>query len=673
MKLNKFLGFLMFSILSLSINAQADGLYDISSTDFQGTYFQGPYMLTDESVEQISNSVKWGLSDDGRLDPNEGLPEGHPLRNMSRRFLTTSIVLKSADLADNDGVKSYVVPDLTYKVKASNDGSSLGARVMPVGTTELTADVNSTLRKILYGEDTGESDQYIYTMTGHMGGYATGFHYLKELMSEKVKSDIGHVTAYYADYGYTRRGLDDTTLSTWSPKNMFLVSVKGVPQNATNLNAIIWSMLYYQNPDDYQFADDYSFDYVVNYNLEETLAFATGWLDHGWVRKDLVNRIYETYQANGRAKDRDILQKPYYDMLQYESEFGLYCYEGVTNTLNIALNVPLTEKWFKKIWGQEFGTQLFAQAEEKWEAVQHYYNEENGGHIEITTLRQHEDLLNQIKPLWVDDVPVQRGKPLFAQRDYDGSLINASDADPARDAKMKEVGVALSYKPETASEILRDFIVQYVPFHKAGGVNTALAILGFYEKVHKRTGVDEETYYGFAIPLVASLFQYEAGYISQKYNGNAQAIGAYQQATMTVLESKMGDSGVWPTLQASVTQALANPHLIAGAPSEELGRTYWNAYYQEVAKPQLEGKINFVPVAEPDIITQRILGKKYVKWNNRPGVLGAIALGIHATHPKVKFTSAVTVVSQDKVHRTRARDNYQVEQHQELVDFINAR
>lgn len=717
--------------------------YDIGDFSFSKATYVGRYSL----INEPNNLARVGLGD-ARLGADAFY-----------KFFTTTVKLE-------EGTPAFTVPDMLYPIKNGTTADTYGARFVSVAPMQWDeagnpvgnpgAELNKVLRNFFYGD--AEADKYVYAFLPHSSSHEVYYTDFSEMAAVKVETSTHHVSAYTSpshDLGTnSRRGM----LDRGSINNVFAVSVKGVPQEAVNTNLGIWTKLYYQNPEGYQFSEDYHFDWVTGVNPEETLAFATAWIDHGWRRQDLNKMITQKAAELGRPKDAP-LDAPYYKLLQEHKMLGIYCFEGVANMIYVGLNVPLTQKYFQRIWGRERGLAMFKMANERWieiqkSEVQRWDNQGNEIPLSPEDLAQIEALdsprlaaaLAQMKPLWemegglknpeqyaLGATPAQ-DNPLYPDRDENGIalsdqrneigvalplLARSAEADAALRTELAEFGKALPWKPETTSEILRDLMYLYGPYHKVSGVRSTALVLSFQAEFYKRTGISKETFKSNATKVVKKIFLHEANWrLAQllaaplsdaeraaRFTDYKERTAAGLRHSMAALKSSRENRGFEEInelvqLEAITAEEAENmkQNLIAfrrerNRAAAQLGEELLvsdilpvieSVYTEDAAThlrspganaiaayPAAGGKswakfyasveadieeLNKIPVKEPDLIKQAILDQRYVKYNNRPGLPIVLAHGIHKTHPLVSIYPVVTAINAEYVEERTAGD-----------------
>ncbi len=787
-----------FSFFIFSVLGQAKAIPNILAEDFVKTEYVGNWTLPLPSEPRndsnpaylryksvLENLYMWEEDEEGQTrlgrigkDPRDAL------------FTTTTLLDKVGEVQ-----KSYTIGDLLYDVKAAPNadgklevlrgGKALGLRFIPVPETRdrhgravrnpkpQNYYLNPYLTKLFYNVDLpldeqgSVNDKSLYVVVPHSNSSDFLFSTFSEMAGQKAERSTGHSSAYAYVGGLgenTRRqflandGLDRGTLN-----NLYAISVKGTSQEAVNLNLALWSKLYYDNADGYQFSDDYHFDLVTNVNLKEVLAFARGWLDRSWVRADLNNKIAlklqdpetaERFRAvlENRGEEKPQAFNPrtttFYHLLKTNPSLALYCYEGVATTSFLGLNVPLTLKYLQRIYGAEAGQKMFDFADESWKDIQvrALGNRADPAHIISLKDPRIQDVLAQLKPLW--ELPRGPGKtefsnaaeftptnPLYPDRDARGVPVGLDASMSAeklaqRDKELDEVGRGLPYKPQSTTDILRAMIDIYAPFYRVGAARDTAVILTFVDKIKERTGLlfdTESPEYGFGVKAVEVLFKHEANLVWAKLN----RIDTQQAITAAVLAQNPGLQG--PALEAAVKVAtrekykkdyVANTNLgldkalkvaknpegrlsrdeeealrqlhYAGFKAEEIEEMLANVrrfratrnlrLYTQIqalkedkiatiingvpdAPLQVDGQgypsdgvksyalmdseispileeANDLPVKNPDIIMQTLLGEKYVKYNLPPGLIHTLAQGMHPLNPNVAFTGVATMIGE---------------------------
>ncbi len=638
----------------------------------QGTFYQGVYQPKPDS---------------GTTNTTHYLKVDRPqYLNPFAHLFTTTFHMVNPDGSSQDAW----IPDLLYKVKAGEGVQNLGLRLIPVSYSIQGAAGSVQIDRFLksiFSRNPDEVGQY-YSIVAHTEAGKDYYDDAKAMVAAKGEFSVFHSSTNYGNNQYSRRGFS----ASGNPKNIFAVSLKGTPQVALNANARIWSKLYYQNPvDHYQFAEDYHQDPVTNVNLEEVLAFATGWIDHDWVRRDLNAKVMAaiaSQQNNPKVFNKDT---SYYYLLQNEPMFYLYCFEGVVHTLNMALNIPLTEEYFKKIWGTEWGTKMFGMVNERWRTIQvdDGVPAENVQNLNDPALKT---LLSQVKPLWESDLSnssrFNESHPLFLSRAADGSaqkttftdtgvrLENPTDADAKLDTEAKELGRSLAVTPQTTGDILKDFIAIYAPFHKVGAVRSAAMMLGFKDTVVKRTGIDAQKFYDIAGKVIAVMFRHSTALERSKYSVENldSGIAGYRAKVKAGLNQVMGSDSLFNNI---VSKAIDNPAELVVNDQENAGATAWNNFVKEDSPIMTEA--NKTEIAQPDPILLALThhlsdgtnNPYLVKYNVSPGILASIATRVYPTNKNVLFTPVATIIDEPYVEMKPEAERGDSGL-QELIDSIHA-
>lgn len=717
--------------------------YDVGDFSFTKANYVGRYTL----IKDRNNLARVGLGD-ARLGADAYY-----------KFFTTSVKLE-------EGTPAFIVPDMLYPVKSGATADTYGARFVPVAPMQWdeagnpvgnpAAELNKVLRNFFYGD--ANADKYVYAFLPHSFSHEVYYTDFSEMAAVKVETSTHHVSAYTSpshDQGTnSRRGM----LDRGSINNVFAVSVRGVPQEAVNTNLGIWTKLYYQNPEGYQFSEDYHFDWVTGVNPEETLAFATAWIDHDWRRRDLNKLITQKAAELGRPKEAP-LDAPYYKLLQEHKMLGIYCFEGVANMIYVGLNVPLTRNYFQRIWGRNRGLTMFQMVNDRWVEIQkselrRWDNQGNELPLTPEELAQIETLdsprlataLSQMKALWEMEGGIKNAvqyglgatpaqdNPLYPDRDENGIALSdqrtdlgiapplvarSQEADAALRLELAEFGKALPWKPETTSEILRDLMYLYGPYHKVSGVRSTALVLSFQAEFYKRTGISKDVFRENATKIVKKIFLHEANWrLAQLLaaplteDARAAAFADYKERTAAGLRhsmaalkasrenrgfeaidelvqreaitaeeaqnmkqnliafrrernraaAQMGEellvSDILPVIESVYTEDPAT-HLRRPGVSAIAGYPAAGgkswAKFYASVESDIE-ELNKIPVKEPDLIKQAILEQRYVKYNNRPGLPIVLAHGIHKTHPLVSVYPVVTAINEEYIEERTGGD-----------------
>lgn len=658
-------------------------LLGLSLVLFAGSMARASLRITEDGFKGTSYQGDWRLKEDPQVFLSLGLTRFG--EQAAGHLLTTTI-----EWPRPDGSKGFsLIPDLAYPVRDTAnpaDPLAMGVRLIPVSSEFVQGNdlypgpklIDGFLTDIFYGDPA--SNKQIYAFVTHNTSYDNFYEDMEQLAHVKVQTSSHHVSTYYGANQNSRRGM---LYGNAPDNNVFIAAMKGVPQDSFNTNAAIWAKLYYQNPDGYQFASDYEFDWLVGSTLEETLAFATGWVDRAWVRKDLNKKIVDTIGRLQKPNSDFDPNSSYYNMLRQRRQLALYCFEGVANMLYVAMNIPLTRDYFKRIWGDVRGSEMFDATNSRFQEIMRselgtpQMTPDQKGEFSLEGPRSRfAPALARMKALWDRDLSNANqftgANPLFPDRDATGNPIGYA-ANATRDQEMRKVGVSLPWAPETTSEILRDFIVMYAPFHKVGGARSARFIIGFQEDILRRTGIDKAVFQSYSSKIIKRILSYES-FLMKKRLDLAVATGqkTSEQATATyagyraqtvaaVLEKAVGNEEL---SEEKLQEAIDNPQVVnvSQADFARIGAKVWDAFYAELnSRDNAQGKslleeINDIPINTPDIIEQGVKGTKFVKYYQRPGLPQVIAQGIHPTNENVKIIAATTVINPEYVVRQESTD-----------------
>ncbi|MEZ4816149.1 MAG: hypothetical protein R3A80_13260 [Bdellovibrionota bacterium] len=378
------------------------------------------------------------------------------------------------------------------------------------------------------------------------------------------------------------------------------------------------------------------------------------------------------------AEKAERKKMPYYKWLLEDPVFGLYCFEGVTNQLNVALNIPLTEKYLQRIYGEAEGTKLFALVNERWlqvllnEGIPGERNAETGafsGEVTNFDLRKLENILGKMKPLWelkgtlTSPAQYTSINPLAPDLDESGKVIGY-EANAVRDSEYNKVGNSLAWVPQTTGDILADLIEMYVPFHKTKALISTAVILNFQAEHERRTGISKETYMGYALPIVSEMFKAEASLVLKALPAQAPIAVvkanylAENEKALTAMLSKPNEDGevtpapvvaakvamIMKAVKAGVDASVAIPDADIVAAGGDAKYAAW-LNFKKSAKAVL-AEANKTPVAITDAVLARMQDKRFVKFYTRPGLLQSMIAGSWPTNPHVLLRAVGTVIDE---------------------------
>jgi hypothetical protein len=368
-------------------------------------------------------------------------------------------------LPQMDGTtKTVVVRDMHYDL---GDGK-VGMRLVPVKDGDPAA--NKQMDDYLRKEMGLKPNEPIWGLIAYIHPEEhTGD--LKQLGTEMVKTEMGttHLGAYLGG-ARTTNSPENYHNSSWSvkgyPANVQMVSLQGVAQGELNKNLVAADTVLNKGV---KFPPDYKNDVMQTVDLNTTLQFYRDWI-----------------------KD-----EPY---LKTDPAWATYCAEHKTIVTNVGLNVPHNAESFKEIFGADEGPAL-------WDKFKTKFQEANNRPFTAADETHFE-------PLWKKEglTAAQIRPTTLAEHDayvaarYDGSLANGTYTG----FKPLPPGEAMAWKPETTSELVKNFMETYASFKDVGGYASAATMLGFKDVICPRMGIDDKTYIGNAMPIINKVMVAEA-------------------------------------------------------------------------------------------------------------------------------------------------------------------
>lgn len=194
-------------------------------------------------------------------------------------------------------------------------------------------------------------------------------------------------------------------------------------------------------------------------------------------------------------------------------------------------------------------------------------------------------------------------------------------------------------------------------------------ILNFQTEHERRTGINKQTYLGYALPIIAEMFKAEASLVLRQQPeavlANAAGVAAVKKeyieknrAGLAAMLSKPDDEGIVPSpAQVAAKVAAIMPAIEAGVnvsvpiPFEHIVAAGGDAKYAawknfSVSAKSVLAKANQTPVAITDPILAHMQDKKFVKFYTRPGLLQSMVAGSWPTNPHVLLRAVGTVIDE---------------------------
>ena len=446
---------LIYIILTIVLSANAKAVLNEN-------FFQGKYKLNDDALHMYIGSTD------------------------SKKFGTFTINL-------GDG-STVVVPDLLYPVGKT----VLGTRVLPV--TDETADgsieVDKILSEIMYGDAQANKEIFSVILYNHPEMHVTTFDKLNDAL--RTEMGITHAGSYIGG-GRTRNAPVDYNDRMWEvtgyPAHIYAISLKGENQEVINNNILVSLRILNGHNDGPVFPKDYKFDYFRTFNLKEVLDFYRAWIDPQFVRADIN-------QALGFPHNY-----PYIKLLKEHPGFKTYCNEHITIAINLGLNLVHTREGYIDIWGDVLGSDLFDKAQIIFREVTKKEAQADAKTFNLLPM-------NEIANIKGKEIPVELlekfKRPLWKRRI--GSKILPLYNNP----QIKKFAFALAWKPETAADIMANFIRLYANFTKVTVVRSSFAILSFAKEIYKRLGIFPDEFNNLAMRFIEKMIKQDIRLQSSK-------------------------------------------------------------------------------------------------------------------------------------------------------------
>ncbi len=371
---------------------------------------------------------------------------------------TTTISLPQPD----GTTKSFTVRDMQYEL---GDGK-IGMRLIAVEDMDPAA--NAQMDALIRRESGIGPDDPIYSLIAYIHPEehtAT----IDAAALRLLKPEMGstHMGTYLGE-GNTSNAEENYHNKTWGvdegkpyPANVQIVSMEGVSQAELNKSLVAVDAVLNKGV---IFPPDYKNDPLLTPDLNSTLMFYRDW----------------------------IKKEPY---TREDSDWATYCAEHKLIVLNAAMNVPNNVDSFKEVFGNQEGAELFAAFKARFEEAKgRPFTKADETYFE--PLWKKEGLTAaQIRP------PRKSEYDDYQKARADGSLANGMYSG----YKPLPAGKGMTWRPETISDLVKNFMETYAPFNQVGGYVSAASLLGFREMVMKRTGIDEKAFMSYAMPVLSKV------------------------------------------------------------------------------------------------------------------------------------------------------------------------
>lgn len=414
--------------------------------------YQGGYQITDEALKNY---------------------------NISRdKFGTTTIILgpeKSFNVKDyqyvldNGDVGMYFIPINDYGTFTTADGKEAYASQL----------VDSYIREKMNLQADDPIYAFMYYIHPELN-YGTFFCSESNndkipCLSETEKTEMGitHLGAYQGQgltsnspplYHYRKWGVKGPTFGY--PCNLMVISMDGVDQAMLNKNFVLT-------------------DNFLNYGVRFPIDYK-----HSAFRPIDINTCLMFY--------RDwIMEKKY---LKKKKSWFLYCCAHKTVVTTVALNLPHNEKSFKEIYGEVEGKEFYDLfVTNYFELFGERFIEDHHASTDFEPLWKKEGLTpSQIKPF------TKKEYYAYNKARRKGRLDTFNGFKPLKPTQ------ATGWGPQSAANVIFDFVEAYADFVDAGAIVSCATIMAFADQVTKRMGISLEEYLLFAMPILETIMQADA-------------------------------------------------------------------------------------------------------------------------------------------------------------------
>ena len=589
-------------------------------------YFEGEYTFIDnlDTLKKDDDVIRWA--------------GGSSMPFVSKLFGTTTMYTPSGTkLTSVRTGKPHIVRDLQYLV-ASN---KVGIRIIPitVGTeTEATSYSNGFPTKPIKGSNI--LDEKIRKQQGIPDGApvfaAAVYNYpgaqfvaLDELASEKSQGGFGHMSVYIGNgvSKHSPQGLHDERWSAaphGEPSTIISLGLEGADQVELNKNMIAWTWILNTFNDGPNFPGDFEFDPVRVTTLQAHNEFARKWI---------MGEV---------------------DALKSDRNWGTYCAESANMSINLGMNVPLTEEYFVKVWAPNKTPKTVAYAKALFRKLKERY---------LTEIVNKES-----------DKPTPSAEQVDAFKFLDKPFVPLWEQQGVSPLSSK-VNEGMPYAVDTSTDILSSLIENFAAWPDVGPAISAMSIASLADLYKERLGVEPVQFMSSAIPIMALGFA-----------AHATTLGLKTDSEVTnYIDSQFKTPG-FPSelsqlLQPSVLQLAPRMKRDAAVPMQQA----W-LDYQTAVRPIVEQSSAWAPkisiaqqraAREKNVANLRAMAdtirnsgdaaladsliaaaertdlKVFVRFNSPPSLLFRVANGIKKPADKVKVSIVGTIFDAEMVREKR--------------------
>ncbi len=506
--------------------------------------------------------------------------------------------IKKIENCDLSIGREYEVKELLYP----QDGGTLGVKVLPVvdrignfteeeykqypikgkiNNEEIIGSENLDyeIRKALNLSTTSRLFSILSYMHPEFDNIS--FQEIGSKSKNKTEFSITHNGMYIGD-GLTRNSPFDyhhqKLCVEGYPASLSVVSLDGVSNEVISTNLHVCARILNESNGGVHFPSDYKADTFHLINLNSLGNHFRAMLDHSWVN-DEINST-----------------RPFIQLIEECDLFKLYCAEHVWQVLNTGLNIPQNERGYVEFYGEEVGRDLFEKAKETWKKL-------NPESPEFPVIPYFE-------PLW-------------------------QKSDIQNPSTSHDIGKGMYCNPQTTSDLVRDIVKIYSPWHQVGPSYSIALILGFLSTLSERLGLEQKE-------LVSHISK-PINLISKYYLKTVDmAVGEFKQKLIVDLVkiSSTEESTLLNLLSASLAD------LTDGRSELTLERAY-----QDFEK-EMDLIIEELRKVEPkfslaELVNKYLAGedhKKVVKYYNPPATIHKIVNNLVKCNPLVTFKTIGTVM-----------------------------
>lgn len=415
----------------------------------------------------------------------------------------------------------------------------------------------------------------------------------------RTENGITHVGAYLGN-GRTRNspfnyhGMKIFEESGY-PASLATVSLKGVDQATLNQNFLITTVLLNEMNGGPKFPSDYKKDFYRNISMEESLAFFRGWMDPTWTRPGT--------------------SKPYMELLKNSLSYYTYCAEHITLITNVALNLPQNEVGYKAVFGNDAGYKM-------WNIAKQNYKKITGENMPVVA---------EFNPLWKLEKPI------------------IDDL-----TKIKKPGKAMGWRAQKTADLLVNFVEQYAAYPDVGPVFSTAAVVGFANEVKSRLGVEPTEYLQKIMPIVNSMFRFDAQTYPLKNAPSPEAAFDEMVAKYTggLKQVFAGNSGLAPLTEqivGSVENTLKAKKAIIIQNSGKSVADSWKGFLNDTKKAY----VTLINMKPPNVPGQNSIEEEptFITHYSPPAVFQRMALGLYEHNSNISFDVVATAVRPEEVSR----------------------